>query len=62
MEGRMKKCEIVTIPAQKLREVLVTPGSQNIFREATQRTESVLAQLRDARRVEPGQLKEPYNL
>jgi hypothetical protein len=62
MEEIMKKCEIVTIPAQKLKEILVAPANQNIFREATQRTESVLAQLRDARRVEPGQLKEPYNL
>jgi hypothetical protein len=58
----MKKCEVVTVPKHRLREVLVKPGNQNIFREATHRTETVLAHLRDARRIEPGQLKEPYNL
>lgn len=62
MEEIMKKCEVGTIPDQKLREVLVAPGNQDIFREATQRTETVLAQLQDARRVDPAQLKEPYNL
>lgn len=58
----MKKCEITIAPPQELHEVLVAPDKQDVFREANQSTESVLAQLREARRVEPGQLKEPYNL
>jgi hypothetical protein len=59
---KMKKCEITAVPPNKLREVLVTPANQNVFLQAKQSTESVLAQLRESRKVEPGQLKEPYNL
>lgn len=58
----MKKCEVVAIPDEELQEVLVTPANQDSFLEAAQRTETVLAQLHDARRVDPEQLKEPYNL
>lgn len=58
----MKKCEMVAAPLKKLREVLVAPDKQNIFRQAKQSTEIVLAELRKAREIDPKRLREPYNL
>ena len=53
---------MVAVPLKKLREVLVAPEKQNIFRQAKQSTEIVLAELRKAREIDPERLREPYNL
>jgi hypothetical protein len=58
----MNKCRIEAMPVSKVRDVFASPDTQKELLKAKQRSERVLVELREARRVEPGQMKEPFNL
>ncbi len=58
----MNKCQIKVMPVSKVRDAFASPDKQEALREAKQRSERVLVELREARRVEPSQVKEPFNL
>lgn len=58
----MSKCQIKVIPAHKVRDAFASPEKQQELKEAKQRSERVLVELREARRVDLSQVKEPFNL